>query len=131
MPVRRSPRNLSCGVRKNEPKAKNGVQKTRTKRKSVTKDMAKININFMLYSPTKAHRWDPRRSAPESSPLYTLSMANADHLDECFRQELFEDWRDEVGSDCDDECFDLEERCPEWEDYVDPHSEFEWLEVID
>ncbi|GKZ25972.1 hypothetical protein AbraCBS73388_001786, partial [Aspergillus brasiliensis] len=131
MPVRRSPRNLSSGVRKNEPEAKNGVQKTRTERKSVTKDMAKIDINLMLYSPTKARRWDPRRSAPGSSPLYTLSMANAGNLDECTRQELLEDWRNEVGSDCDDECFDLEEMCPEWEYCVDPHFEFKWLEVID
>ncbi|KAJ0415614.1 hypothetical protein BJY00DRAFT_254500 [Aspergillus carlsbadensis] len=127
MSTRKPPKKRSSGVRKNRSRTRNGL------RKNVRTPIAKetqIDIKLMLYSPTKARRWDPRGAAPKASPFYTLSMANAGNIDQDIREELLERKEDELGSDF-DEYSDLEDMVSDWEDYVDPHPEFEWLEVID
>lgn len=88
-------------------------------------------MTLKLYSPTKARRWDPRHTSPGSSPNYTLTMANAWDLDEDFRKELCAERLGDVDSDSESLSSDIEVPIPDWEDYVDPQFEFEWLEVID
>ncbi|KAB8225615.1 hypothetical protein BDV33DRAFT_231025 [Aspergillus novoparasiticus] len=85
---------------------------------------ARIGINLKLYSRTKADRWDASHASFESSPNYTLTIADAQDVGEDFR-EIYE------GSDSESPPSDFEDLIPHWQDIVDEHSEFDWLEVIE
>lgn len=58
-------------------------------------------------------------------------MANSRGLDKDVIEMLCEDRWEDADSDSENLPSDIEVLIPEWEDYVDPHSEFNWLGVID
>ncbi|QKX60471.1 uncharacterized protein TRUGW13939_07616 [Talaromyces rugulosus] len=95
---------------------------------------AQIKVHLNLFSPSKATRWDPyRHDSDTSSSNYTSTMATALDIDEVTREEILADQRGYLmSSDAGSESFtsDLETQIPDWENYVDPYSDFEWLEMI-
>lgn len=129
MPPRRSPRNLTSKVDKTKSKEKAPLKKI--KRFLENKGAAQTNVTLKLYSPSKARRWDPDPASPESSPNYTSTMANIWDLDEDILEMICENRWGNVDSDSEDLPSDMEDLIPDWEYYVDSHSEFKWLEVID
>ncbi|KAE8313543.1 hypothetical protein BDV41DRAFT_564205 [Aspergillus transmontanensis] len=122
MTPRRASRKVPPGA-KNHHRERKGLRRKR--RADVHNRLgARIGINLKLYSRTKANRWDASHASFESSPNYTLTIADSQDVGEDVR-EMYE------GSDSESPPSDIEDLIPHWQDIVDEHSEFDWLEVIE
>lgn len=91
------------------------------------RDNHQIEVNLKLFSPTKAARWDPRHASTDSPSNYTLTMVTESDVDEDDQDGVM------APSDTNSEnvASDLEGYNTDWEKYVDPCFQFEWLEMIE